>query len=471
VVCSSVDVPWTGEIRIPPENLSAMIVGLTPAYNFNNLAAWNSPGISAALGESNLLIQGTIRRQHTFVERTEAATQNKYLLQYAKEMGPTAWDLRKQEYPQFPWEPIGERFSPRTFSISGIDSQIGKMAISGLDPATNARPESWSGNAGPIPTTLITKTLADYPTAGFRVAQIQNKHGDWVAPTKESIDLALAAGTTPNIAAFNDVPGAYPMVHINNLYTVGGTLTPDEANALAATVRYIVTDGQDAIVRDGGTTLTSGLRTEALQQANRIVEVNCTDPAYQVTSGGPSVFEPDTPQVQALTSLKHCILKPVAETTTTVSQTTTTSAETSTTVALTSSSSPPSVPVVTPIVAPIVRPNAAPTPNIGPAKPQVNVPPPDFGAPTDQPNVDSTTPSEPIVASQGPLPTGTTIPAVDVGGGGGQRPRGLALQALPLAKPDDGSRGFKKLGTLLLGAALFVFVRRAALARQPKPAT
>jgi hypothetical protein len=37
-----------------------------------------------------------------------------------------------------------------------------------------------------------------------------------------------------------------------------------------------------------------------------------------------------------------------------------------------------------------------------------------------------------------------------------------------MIRPDDGSGGFKKLGTLMLGAAMFLFARRLVLARRAR---
>ncbi len=424
---------YDGPIRIPAENLSALFLGLSPSYRQNHLAQWNSPGMEAALGTSALAIQGQ-PSQHTFVDRTEGSAANKYLQAYAKELGPQAWALRQQENPEFAWEPIGEQFSPRTMARNGSATQIGLIAIANVDAATNGTPGDWVGNAGAVPANQVSRILSDFPNAKFRVVEVQNRHGDWVAPSTETIGAATAAGTSPNIGATNDVAGAYPLTWVTRLYTVAGTLTPDQANGLAATIRYLVTDGQSDVVADGGAALSPALRAEALAGANEIVAANCTADGYEVVLGPPSAFEPDTPGVRQLTSLAHCVPKPAPATTTTAEPTTTVSSSassTSTTPATVASYGPPIV---------------------FPTQPVFDVP------------IDETTTTSTLTTtdeSNASAETSTTTAT----GGAASRVRGRPLGSLPLALPSDGAGGFKKTGTLMLGASMFLLLRRFLQAR------
>jgi len=471
--CKTTRGELTGDIRIPPNNLAAMMVGLPT--DFGGLSAWVHPDIQASLGTSDLVIQDNPIARPTFLNRTEGTTGTLSMLSYAKVMAPEAWSFAKVADPGFRWEPVGEVMSPRTPSRYGLDTQIGLMSLSNTDPVSNASPQYWSGNMGPVPTTLIPKVLRDNPDDGYRVVALQNANGDWVTADRASLDAALAAGTGMNVAATNEVPGAYPLVHINRLYTVAGTLSPDEANALAAAVRYIATDGQQLVIDDGGTDLPDRLRAEALAQADQIVEKNCSRNGYEVTTGGPSRFEPDTPGVRAITSMKHCTLVPVVApttttTTTTAATTTTTAGSTTSSAATTSTTAAASGgPVLTvaetesptPYVAPYVPPYVPPVIVDDDATVDVDssVVPTDAVESTDV--ADSST-SEVEQASAGPPPADE----VASGGGGGTRPRGVALTQLPMVRPEDGSEGFDKLGTLLLGAATFLLGRRIVAARR-----
>ena len=238
--------------------------------------------------------------------------------------------------------------------------------------------------------------------------EAQNAHGDWVAPTRESLDVSLAAGTSMNVAAFDDVPGGYPLVHINRLYTVAGTLAPDEANALAAAIRFIATDGQQTAIDNGGTDLPDDLRLEALAKADAIVEANCDAEGYEVTTSGPSRFEPATPGVQALTSMRHCTPVPVPATTTTTTEAPTTTAEaTTTTVAPTVAPAP--LPTSPPVTAPPFVPQRS-----SPSPPPVVVATTSVATPLPETTTTSTTV---VLASEPPA-----LPTPELTGGAGARP-------------------------------------------------
>jgi len=456
--CQVIKGTFDGPFRIPPENLSALIVGLSFSSS-NDQISWRNQTWMDAVGASNLSIQ-RLGLHHTFVNRTDGSAQNEYLMQYAKELGPVSWGLRLAENPEYKWEPIGENLSPRTKPTrSGTDQQVGVMAFATVDALSNGSPDDWTGNMGAVPTTLVGKLNADYPGAKFVQMEIQNRHGDWVLPTQETIDAALAAGDDPDIAATDDVPGAYPLVYVNRLYTVAGTLSPEEANALAASVRYIATDGQQTAIEHGGASLTPALQTEALAAADEIVVKNCTEDGYEVTSSGPSDAEPDTPGVQAITSMKHCTLAPIVTTTTsttvaptTTESTTTTVAATTTTVAETTTTTEVAsqAPVAT-VYVPPYRPPTTNPPYVPPAT--VETTPPETTPP-------ETTEPPPTTTEVTTTTLDQSATSTTVAGGGGTRLRGVALTKLPMDPPDDGSSGFKKLGTLLLGAGMFLGGRR-----------
>jgi hypothetical protein len=440
-LCDYVPGPPLDTVRIPPEPLSALITGES------DRRYWNNPDMIAALGTGDLLIQRS-PKAHTFLNRTEPATQNEYLMQYAATLGPLAWAETKASDPGFPWDPIGEVFSPRTPSKYGLDTQLGLMSLD-QDPISGSAPTKWSGNMGPIPTTLYAKLASDYPARNYRVAQIQNAHGDWVVPTRATLDAALAAGFDPIIATKQDVPGAYPLVFINDLFAVAGTLTPEKANSLAAFIRYTVTDGQQLVIDDGGTDLPDALRAKALAAADQIVIKNCTATGYEVTTSGPSAFETTTPKVQALTAMKHCTLRPPPPPTTTTTSSTTTSTTTSTTstttTTTTTTTSPPSQASSSPVVTVSSRSSQGPPPPVATSPP---------------PTEASTSTTVPEATTTTTIPSTTTTVAPLPQGGGASKLRGVALSQLPMVKPTSGAEQVSRLGTFMLGAALFLFIRR-----------
>jgi hypothetical protein len=441
----------SGPIRMPAETLGALAIGLSPTYQQNNLALWESPGMQAALGTGELLIQSRAKR-HTFVSRTEGSSANKYLQQYASVLAPTAWSLRKQENPQFNWDALGEQMSSRNVSRFGADTQMGIIAIANVDAATNATPDTWSGNMGAVPTNQVARLQRDYPAAGIRTVEVQNANGDWVTATPEAVAAALAAGSDPLEGVTAAVPGAYPFVWTTRLYTVAGTLTPDQANSMAALIRYVATDGQELAVRDGGVAITAEMRAEALAAADAVVTSNCTAEGYEVTRGAPKPTEAKTPQVQALTNVAACTkIPPPPETTTT--STTTTTVVTSTTIA-TSPSTPFTPATFTPFNPPVFNDGFSDSGG------ESTFDPGELSA--DESSTTVVSDSSVLVASSPP----SGAPDDAASGGGGRRVQGVPLSALPMPVPDDGRGTYQKLGTLLVGASLFLGLRRFVAARR-----
>jgi hypothetical protein len=463
---------YTGPIRLAASPLSAIMLRLPPEFERNGFAYWSSPDTIAAFGTSTLAIMNGIARP-IFVNRTEGSAQNVAIQVYGKAMSPNVWAMKKREDTSHNWEAVSELLSPKMLTRYGLDTAVGITAIYGTPPGGGSQSADWAANMTVLPSTQFARLLEDYPLAGFRQVEVQNQHGDWLLPNTASIGAAFAAGSSPSHAATNDVPGAYPLTYLSKLYTIAGALTPDEANALAAMVRYIATDGQDDAIALGGAALTSALRTEALAAANEIIVKNCgvgaSAATHEVITSGPSEFEPNTPKVQALTSLQHCALKPPPTTTTT-----TIAATTTTTVAPTASSTtsvpsttivaslPPRAPTV--VAPPVVVPSVA--------IPSVAIPSDDASTPSgDGAATDSGTESPTEGASTTSVPgdqleSGVTATSQPTGGAVTTRARGRTLDALPLPKPSDGSGGFKKLGTLMIGAGSFLFGRRLVQSRR-----
>jgi hypothetical protein len=432
---------YDGPIRIPAENLSALAIGLEPSFQGNNLALWIHPDMVAALDPHlDVLAPGN---KHTWMNRLEGSAANKSIMTYAQALGPTAWTLRGLQFPGFVLDANQERFSTRNLVREGESTVTGLVSIFNVDVACNCIDAGWTGNAMPVSSTAVDQIQSDYPRARFREVEVQNKHGDWVLPTRAALEAAIAAGTGMDSGATVDAPGAYPFTWITRLYTVAGTLDPDKANSLAATIRYVATDGQDLVVAKGGAPLTAALRAEALDAADKVVISNCTQAGYEVVTSGPSTFEPKTPTLQALTAMKHCQLIPPPPTTTTTSTTTTSTTTTTTTTTVATT-----VPATTVILAS--------------SPPLVQQAPATTAAATTLPTTTTTEPVAVTTTTVTPTTTTTTIAT----GASTTRLRGRALTTLPMPLPPDGSEGYKKLGTLLLGAATFLAGRRFLLSRR-----
>lgn len=461
--CETLYSPYTGPIRIPPDNLSAIVMNLPASFRNNNFAEWSHPAMRAT-ADGSLTIQQRANQRHSALSRTEGTAANKFIMDYFAELAPTAWSLSQANYAEFPYEPVREEFSTRQKTRSRLDAQL-RDIMRTESAGEGGRPPDWTGNLGVIPTTYLQRLAPQFPLVKYRVVEIQNANGDWVSATPETVGAAVAAGDRANIATYEKVPGAYPLVYTNRLYTVAGTLTPSEANALAAIVRYVATDGQQAVVDHLGTALTAPMVAEALAGADAIVEKNCSQAGFEVVVAGPSEFEADTTGVQAIASMKHCVPTPppppttttttIPETTTTAPATTTTTSDTSTTQPTLTTTEPTPTATATqpPRPATTNPPSAAPAATTPPAVAEVTATVADTVAEEAATTVPPTTvPAQPSTTSS------TLAP----------RARGVALAELPMKRPSDGSSGPKQLGTLMLGSALFLGPRKYLNARRTR---
>ena len=127
------------------------------------------------------------------------------------------------------------------------------------------------------------------------IAQLQNGAGEWLSATPESITTALAAGDgAPLYGMTENVPGAWPLSWVNTLYVPDSGLTGDEANTIAAVIRWQSTVGRQnaAQLLDGQ--LPGSKIDQALDAADEIVESNCSAAGLDtITTDEPARFAPN----------------------------------------------------------------------------------------------------------------------------------------------------------------------------------
>jgi hypothetical protein len=138
---------------------------------------------------------------------------------------------------------------------------------------------------------------------------VPNANGDYIAPTPESINKAVdAGGDTPLYALTNRVPGAYPLVWVEHLYAPAHGLSPAKTEALATTIRYLVTAGQKTTAAVGEGRLPESLALRALAGADRLVTSNCTqDNAEVVASSDPGPMAPNVDEMKQIGTMLHCV--------------------------------------------------------------------------------------------------------------------------------------------------------------------
>jgi hypothetical protein len=272
----------------------------------------------------------------------------------------------------------------------------------------------------PGPPSQLARFKAAFPKQPISLAAMQNANGDWVLPTADSINKAVdAGGAAPLYALTNKVPGAYPLVWVDNLYAPAHGLSVAKTEGLAMTIRYLATTGQTKSTAVGEGRLPGALVAKALAAADALVRSNCTGTDRRVVSSAdPGPLAPATATaMRSIGAMLHCEPIPVA---------------------------PPSTTTTTPTTTPVpidpgsVAPTGEQTPVIDPAA----------GAATS--------------------PTAATADATEAPADGGEvavvrtqaSRKGLLIASqLPLPPP-SGAGTSDRLATFLLGVALFLLLRK-----------
>ena len=420
-----VHTPYTGPIRIPNQNLAAMLLRYAGPSTVP-VSSWNDPAVLAAMGVPNFSLPE--QASPAPVMRSEPSATNYYLQEFAKTAAPSVWEGLKAANPDVPWEPITERLARQGgASRQGVDQQSLQLGLTGADPATGTVGQFTKGIIAPVPASAMGAVHEAFPNTPLTFVQMQNHSGEWVAPTPEAIDKAVeAGGDDPLHALTNDAPGAYPMVWVNHLYAPATGLSVDKTEALATTIRYLATSGQDAAEPVGDGKLSEALVKKALTGADQLVTSNCVGADRKIVKRtDPGDHAPDLPAMKAIGPMLHC--EAVAGATTTTEATTTV---------------PGTLPLITtPVTEPTVPFDAG-----------ADVPTDDDFGSTGIPDDPGT---EPPADTTPPAPVATTKPAkVAV------TTTTLNLEPvvanLSMPQPMGVHDGYDRLAALLLGAALYL---------------
>jgi len=329
-----VDHAYEGPVRIPNRNLAAMFLA-TSDGSIPALDEWNNPHILEAFGLNpdaekfkNILGQDSLGP--AFAGRSDPDEISFYMQKFSAAAAPDLWhDIA----PARGWIPIKELMPGQPgIQRDGAEQQLELLAQSGcgvgisqclgqgaIAPAPASMLQSWNS--------FINSAPAGYPPQTIAVAEMQNKHGDWVAPTPDSLTKAVeAGGEAPLYALTHDTPDAYPLVWVDRLYAPAKGLSVEKTEGLAMLIRYLATTGQDKAAPVGEGHLTPPLVTEALTAADALVTSNCTAAGgVVVKSDDPGPLAP--PSASAMSSvgpMLHCEHpSPPPPTTTTVAPATT----------------------------------------------------------------------------------------------------------------------------------------------------
>jgi hypothetical protein len=303
-----VEKPLDGPLRITSRNLAAMLLHY-PQGGFPPLTAWNNPDELKALGVTGgfrIETGGNPEWAPIPAGRSDPDEFNYYVQNFAKTGAADVWQGLRASNPNAPWEPISERMGQVAGSTrDGAEQQIA-LLLGGNCAA------SCFGSAGGIaeaPPSMIAQFRQEFPTQPVMFAELQNANGEWVGPTVDAIDKAVnAGGNTPLYALTNKVAGAYPFVWVDHLYAPAHGLSIEKTEGIAMTIRYLATTGQEKERQFGDGQLSPALVAQALDAANQLVRSNCVgNDRTIVQSSDPGPLAPPTATaMKSIGTMLHC---------------------------------------------------------------------------------------------------------------------------------------------------------------------
>jgi hypothetical protein len=319
-----VKAPYTGPIRIPSRNLAAMFLHYFGA-SFPPLLSWNNPDVLKAFGVQ-ALDTASPPAGPGYAGRSDPDEINFFLQTFVKSAAPDVWQGNIQLNSKIPWEPITERIGQVAgVTRDGAEQQLDQLASHGCGVLGDCGAQSVSGGVAPAPPSMVSVISGTlFKNQPIEVTQMQNANGDWVSPSPDAINKAVSAGgETPLYALTNKVPGAYPLVWVDHLYAPAHGLSIEKTEGLAMLIRYLATTGQEKAASVGEGRLPSALVAKALGAANELVVSNCTGADRRIVSNtdpGPHAPASAT-AIKSIGNMLHCEAVPSVVTSTTTATT------------------------------------------------------------------------------------------------------------------------------------------------------
>jgi hypothetical protein len=294
--CANVDLPYTGPINVPAEELASMIFHPTGETRI----LWQNPAIESAFSVPSGDLLNPIETP-TAILQSQPSELDYYAQTFAATAAPDVW----AEVLNMAGEPAGTPIS-EAVPTQVIASDVKTKVVQGIATARAAvdRPldqyaADLTATGAPdtfalLPPEALHDALAEAPDAAVQWIAVPNAAGQYVTPSPASIDAAVnVGGDIPLYALSHSVAGAYPLVYVDDLYVKAHGLSLGQTDAMAAMIRYMATAGQEQTAQFGDGRLAPGQVTEALNAANQEVDSNCTGKGQiVVTSTNPGRYMP-----------------------------------------------------------------------------------------------------------------------------------------------------------------------------------
>jgi len=168
-----------------------------------------------------------------------------------------------------------------TNHVSAVDPYFkGRIGV-GTAPNWTINPIRGRGNAGVAAQVKRTSgsigyvELATAKQSNLTTASVQNKKGDFVAPTLESTEIALSTLTFPdNFRVFaNDPEDGYPIAGLTWIMVYKKYATAEQADGVKRLVQWMLTDGQKLNNDLDYTKVPDSVAQKAIQTVNSQVTV------------------------------------------------------------------------------------------------------------------------------------------------------------------------------------------------------
>jgi hypothetical protein len=235
--------------------------------------------MSAIYAPKNLINPGV---SATRVARSDAGAMNYHLQEFLQHSNRAWWDARAAVEGVVATEPSESWPFLNSVPTRAGDGQIGTSVGDWLNPdGGNAS----GGTLAPVSSataklefgTQIRRKANGEPYTPLYLVGVQNGAGEVISPTPENMTRAAELGQGKALYGLTEnVPGAYPLTWVTDIYVPDRGLSADETTGVATLMRVQATAGQVVGVNLGEGLLPRSHIEELLDAADEVVERNCS---------------------------------------------------------------------------------------------------------------------------------------------------------------------------------------------------
>jgi phosphate transport system substrate-binding protein len=164
-----------------------------------------------------------------------------------------------------------------TNHLSAVDAYFKGRVGAATAPQWTNDPLKGRGNAGVASTVQKTKNSIGYvewafaQKAGLTIVKVQDKSGQFVDPTMEGINKAIASISFPaNFRVFNGNPEGYPITGVTWMILYKQYPDAEKAKSVKNWMKWVLTDGQGLNNNQSYARMSDEVTKRALQEVETI---------------------------------------------------------------------------------------------------------------------------------------------------------------------------------------------------------